>query len=543
MGQRTASAASNSSSRISAAGRAVLESLHTENRASAARLRACHELYEICEDEHVDQLFAAGYDPEHDDRKDFAMVDPYDVACAEIVAAYGVHVHRARAILTLARTLVEKFPRILEAMESGQLDERTADLLAKQMRTVDAWHRPAIQKDVMDWLMEAIASGQRPGRSAILNKTDRIIEKHDPEGVLHRRNAALLNRNVQVRRGQDGMATLHAHLTSAEASTIYTALQEAVRQQISGEKAARVAAASRNDTAETDDQDQRSAGQRRADALVDALIRPRSLTARPVDDRADSSHPADQTDTDTTADTPLPSQIRPHITVLAPLGPDGEPEVYLPRGGPATIDALIALLSRSVGATLSVPDTEPGAADTPHSARRYRISTQLARRIRLRDGTCRHPGCSVPADDCDIDHVSPFNHIDPDSGGPTIESNLACLCRRHHRFKTFHDWQYQLHRDGTLTVTTDTGHRITTAPDGPLARWRHKSADHARSGTDPGADPGPAPRQFPFDLLKPERTHWYRRARRLAAERLANSVARNAPPPTADGLDHDPPPF
>src|SRR5699024_10826041 len=94
-------------------------------------------------------------------------------------------------------------------------------------------------------------------------------------------------------------------------------------------------------------------------------------------------------------------QLRPLITVLAPLGPDDEPEVYLPRGGQASIDALITLLSRSVGAAISVPDTRVGSADTPHGARRYKISTELARRIRLRDGTCRHPGCSIPADDCD----------------------------------------------------------------------------------------------------------------------------------------------
>ena len=123
---------------------------------------------------------------------------------------------------------------------------------------------------------------------------------------------------------------------------------------------------------------------------------------------------------------PPATQIRPTITVLAPPGPDGEPEVYLPRGGPATIDALIELLTRSTGATITVPDTAPGAADNPHHAHRYRISDRLAHRIRLRDGTCRHPGCSVPADACDIDHVRPFNHTDPTAGGPTLDPRAIC---------------------------------------------------------------------------------------------------------------------
>ena len=219
--------------------------------------------------------------------------------------------------------------------------------------------------------------------------------------------------------------------------------------------------------------------------------------------------------------------------MLAPLGPDGEPEIYLPRGGPATIEALIELLARSVGATLTVPRTDPGTADTPTGARRYRISAELAHRIRLRDGTCRHPGCSVPADDCDIDHCRPFNHTDPTTGGPTTEANLVCLCRQHHRFKTFHGWHYHLAPDGTLTVTTDTGHTLTTTPTGPLARWRHRP---------PEPEPEHTPTRQPWLDPRPQATHWLRRARRLAAERAANTTP---PPPRADtpAPDPDTPPF
>lgn len=520
-----------SNPRISAASQAALESLYAENRACAARLRACHTLYEICEDEHYDQLFAAGYNPETEDRRDYAMVDAFDMASSEIVAAYGVHIHRAKALLTLARNLIECFPNVVEAMESGRLDERTAELLVKHMRTVSAVHRSAVQKAVIDWLMDAIDSGRRPGRTAILNKTDSIIEKHDPDGVLARRADALKDRHVQIRRGRDGMSVLHVKLSSVEASTIFQVLQDIARERAAGDRAARAAAGKRNGPAADTPPEERTMGQRRADALVDALLGPSSTSAAP----ADSPSPDG-----TSPDTPpgesggrLPSQVRPQITVLAPLGPDGEPEIYLPRGGPASIDALIALLSRSVGATISVPGTTPGSADSPHRARRYRISTELARRIRLRDGTCRHPGCSVPADDCDIDHVRPFDNLDPAAGGLTVESNLMCLCRRHHRFKTFHDWNYSLAADGTLTITTDTGRTISTEPDGPLTRWRQKSSESAA--------PEPGPAQFPLGLLKPERTHWYKRAQRLAAERRANIVARNVH--TEDHHDPDPPPF
>jgi hypothetical protein len=59
----------------------------------------------------------------------------------------------------------------------------------------------------------------------------------------------------------------------------------------------------------------------------------------------------------------------------------------------------------------------------------YLPPSDLARHVEVRDGTCRYPGCAVPAARCDLDHVVPFPH------GPTAAHNLVPLCRRHHRFK------------------------------------------------------------------------------------------------------------
>ena len=70
----------------------------------------------------------------------------------------------------------------------------------------------------------------------------------------------------------------------------------------------------------------------------------------------------------------------------------------------------------------------------------YAPGTALDRRIRARDGNCRFPNCQVPARLCDIDHTTPFDRVHPENGGLTVESNLACLCRRHHRLKTEGSW-------------------------------------------------------------------------------------------------------
>jgi hypothetical protein len=49
----------------------------------------------------------------------------------------------------------------------------------------------------------------------------------------------------------------------------------------------------------------------------------------------------------------------------------------------------------------------------------------------FRDGVCQAPGCTVPAEDCDIDHQHPWH-----TGGQTTARNLWALCRRHHRMKS-----------------------------------------------------------------------------------------------------------
>ena len=55
----------------------------------------------------------------------------------------------------------------------------------------------------------------------------------------------------------------------------------------------------------------------------------------------------------------------------------------------------------------------------------------------------------------DLDHIVPY--VPPDEGGPpgqTNPQNLAPLCRRHHRAKTFTGWTYQRARDGAYTWTS-----------------------------------------------------------------------------------------
>ena len=131
--------------------------------------------------------------------------------------------------------------------------------------------------------------------------------------------------------------------------------------------------------------------------------------------------------------------------------------------------------------------------DSPDHALRYLITPAMAERIRLRDGTCRHPGCSVPAKDCDVDHVIAFNKGDPELGGPTLEWNLVCLCRKHHREKTFGTNTYRTGPLGELIICTDTGHEHRTRPKGPLARAATPSENASGRPSPTASSPTTAP--------------------------------------------------
>jgi hypothetical protein len=131
-------------------------------------------------------------------------------------------------------------------------------------------------------------------------------------------------------------------------------------------------------------------------------------------------------------------------------------------------------------------DVSPGGPGLrpPAPTSRYRSTAEQRRFVRTRDRHCRMPGCRRPPGRCDIDHGVP--HAD---GGPTACWNLCCLCRRHHRIKTFaRGWRFKLLPDGRLIVRTPSGvSRITRPPS-----W----------GYDPEPDPPWLEEERPPDRLR-----------------------------------------
>jgi hypothetical protein len=94
------------------------------------------------------------------------------------------------------------------------------------------------------------------------------------------------------------------------------------------------------------------------------------------------------------------------------------------------------------------------------AARTRTIPPALRRALHHRDRGCRFPGCGV--------RVGQGHHIHHwAEGGPTTLSNLALLCRRHHR--AVHEEGYQLSRaaDGELRFCRPDGRPLPEVPAPP----------------------------------------------------------------------------
>ncbi|MEU2347587.1 DUF222 domain-containing protein [Modestobacter sp. NPDC049651] len=126
------------------------------------------------------------------------------------------------------------------------------------------------------------------------------------------------------------------------------------------------------------------------------------------------------------------------------------------------------------------PDTACGCAalGPPPETSAYAPTAKQRAFVTTRDRRCRFPNCGQRVGWADLDHVLAHS-----CGGRTDCTNLCCLCRSHHRLKTFaRGWRFAMTADGTLTVTTPSGVTRTTRPPGMRP-----------PRPEPEPPPGPAP--------------------------------------------------
>lgn len=148
------------------------------------------------------------------------------------------------------------------------------------------------------------------------------------------------------------------------------------------------------------DQLARTARQRRADALVEMATRSRSLPEGS-------------------------SRARPLLSVLVDY-----PTLH---GAVRELFNGTVLTAGQVASLLSEADIErivfAGASRVLDVGARTRMFQGATRRaVEVRDRRCTFPGCSVPAEWCQVDHI-----VEWTDGGRTVQDNGRLLCPRHNR--------------------------------------------------------------------------------------------------------------
>ena len=115
-------------------------------------------------------------------------------------------------------------------------------------------------------------------------------------------------------------------------------------------------------------------------------------------------------------------------------------------GNPSSVQGLQARLR---AAMTVLPPTLGGAPRQPLEVGRSTRVVQPAQRAALtvRDGGCVFPGCDRPLSWCDAHHL--HHWVD---GGPTDLSNLALVCRAHHRAVHEGGWRLIRGPDGRFTA-------------------------------------------------------------------------------------------
>lgn len=361
---------------------------------------------------------------------EYAEIDGFEQTAAEVAAAMNLSAAAASYLVSYAETLDTRLPEVAALLAEGRTDWRTVRLIIT--RTSLVTDTELIAK--LDRSLAArIGNWHGWSRQRIVNAVDAAVRTADPDAARERGLAAEEDRHIGISAAENGMAEVHGSVAAAAATAFDRRLSQLAKQVCPA--------------------DPRTLDQRRADALA-ALAEGRRLPCACGQPDC-PARTGDQNADDRTGARVVINVVASDRTVYA----DGAEPGYLEGYGVIDADQ-VRRLAAAAHLLVANPATSPAAA------LRYQPSAALERAVRCRDLTCRFPGCSRPAVICDLDHSVPFNHQNPVAGGWTVLENLKCLCRQHHRLKTFGGWRDRQLADGTVVWTSPSGRTYRTSPAG-----------------------------------------------------------------------------
>ncbi|MGH3858619.1 DUF222 domain-containing protein, partial [Actinokineospora sp.] len=322
---------------------------------------------------------------------------------------------RAATEVARAARLATLFPSTVDALAAGRIDLARAHALAEITATLSDEHA----REVEAWILARHEHKTVAGwRQALRAKKDRI----DPEGAARRREQRRRERRVELYAAEDGMAHFDVYDTGERLRAVYLMIDKIART---------MRAKGATDTLDA----------LRADALHDLVVHGggRGVTVE--------------------------LQVAVPYTVLLGANLGGTLDGY----GPVPNIAIKELITDHDTMWRRIL-TDPVGKVLEAGTRRH-PGADLTRHIRLRDQTCRFPGCHRAATSCELDHTIPHSH-----GGSTSAPNLGCLCKLHHKLKDQPGWRLKQTRPGLFVWTTPTGenHAVDQEPlidyDLPAAR-------------------------------------------------------------------------
>ena len=303
-----------------------------------------------------------------------------------------------------------------DALASGDIGFHHAAVIAHSVTEVGV--EAVLRQEAT--LLEA-ARNMDPKRLSIVTCHLRYCE--DPDGVLAGANDNYDRRYLHLSQTLDGIFRIDGQLDAEGGATLRTALNALEEPWLAD--------------------DNRSAAQRRADALVE-------LGRQRLD----------------AGNLPEVGGQKPHLTVTASVDTlakqPGAPAAELEWSLPITAD-----MARRITCDCAKTRVLLDARSEPIDVGRYTrtVPPALRRALVIRDKHCRFPGCDRPADWCDGHHL--IHWID---GGQTTLANTCLLCRRHHRFVHELGWELRWGAPGQLIaikpwwMSNGSGHLRGVAP-------------------------------------------------------------------------------
>ena len=295
-----------------------------------------------------------------------------DLAASEIRAALAWTRRAADSQLDLARDLLERHPRVWEALHRGDIDLPKARVVIDQTSHLDE----ETARKVADAALEK-AGEETTGQ--LRARIQRLVIAVDPDSARERYEVRLKERRVVIEATEAGTANLFGmDLPAADTNAAMRRINRLAR------------------SAKTAD-DHRTLDQIRADILLDLLN-----GRQPGQSRGDGAV----------------VDIRVDLTTLTGL--DDNP-AEIPGWGPVIADVARQVAEEQDKAEWRITVTDPDTGRPIHvGITRRRPTSSQRRSVEAVALTCVLPGCRMPARESDLDHRSPWA-----DGGPTQEADTT----------------------------------------------------------------------------------------------------------------------